>query len=58
MKQRVEYPDPDALCSVLAVLARLPPLVTSWEVESLKDQLAEASRAGLSAPGRRLLGEL
>src|SRR5208283_4752344 len=30
--------------SVLAELAKLPPLVTSWEVEALKQQLAEASR--------------
>ena len=29
---------------MLAELARLPPLVTSWEVEALKQQLAEASR--------------
>jgi 3-deoxy-7-phosphoheptulonate synthase len=44
MEQRVEYPDPQALCAVLQTLAKLPPLVTSWEVESLGDQLAEASR--------------
>jgi 3-deoxy-7-phosphoheptulonate synthase len=44
MKQRVTYPDPDALCAVLAALTRLPPLVTSGEVESLKGQLAEAAR--------------
>ena len=44
MKQRVEYPDPQSLRNVLAVLAKLPPLVTSWEVESLKSQLADASR--------------
>jgi 3-deoxy-7-phosphoheptulonate synthase len=33
----------------MAQLARLPPLVTSWEIESLKKQLAEASQ------GRRFL---
>ena len=38
------YPDPDALRHVLAQLARLPPLVTSWEIENLKHQLAEATR--------------
>ena len=31
-------------CGALVELARLPPLVTSWEVETLKQQLAEASR--------------
>ena len=38
------YPDPDALDEATAALAQLPPLVTSWEVESLKSQLAEAAR--------------
>jgi len=42
--QEVIYPDCDALASVLADLAELPPLVTSWEVETLKRQLAEATR--------------
>src|SRR5438105_3440267 len=37
------YPDPEALSSSLAKLARLPPLVTSWEIENLKHQLAEAT---------------
>ena len=44
LEQRITYPDADALRSVLAELAKLPPLVTSWEVEALKEQLAEASR--------------
>ena len=44
MTQRVLYPDPEPLRTVLAALARLPPLVTSWEVEALKAQLAGASR--------------
>jgi 3-deoxy-7-phosphoheptulonate synthase len=30
--------------SVLAQLARLPPIVTTWEVENLKSQLAKAQR--------------
>jgi 3-deoxy-7-phosphoheptulonate synthase len=38
------YPDAAALQKVLAELAQLPPLVTSWEVENLKTQLAEAAR--------------
>lgn len=42
--QQPVYPDPAALQAVLKQLARLPPLVTSWEVESLKNQLAEAAR--------------
>lgn len=42
--QKVDYPDRTALDGVLAALARLPPLVTSWEVESLKEQLAAACR--------------
>ena len=42
--QQVVYPDRAALEEVLAELAKLPPLVTSWEVERLKSQLAEATR--------------
>lgn len=38
------YPDPEALNSSLTKLAKLPPLVTSWEIENLKHQLAEAVR--------------
>jgi 3-deoxy-7-phosphoheptulonate synthase len=42
--QQVEYDDPALLSSTLARLTRLPPIVTSWEVERLKKQLAEAGR--------------
>jgi 3-deoxy-7-phosphoheptulonate synthase len=42
--QQPAYPDPDALAATLAQLARLPPLVTSWEIQNLKQQLAEAAR--------------
>ncbi len=42
--QQPVYPDPERLESVLRELANLPPLVTSWEIESLKAQLAEAAR--------------
>ncbi|HOX56890.1 MAG TPA: 3-deoxy-7-phosphoheptulonate synthase class II [Candidatus Paceibacterota bacterium] len=42
--QQPVYPDPDALHRALGQLARLPPLVTSWEIENLKQQLAEATR--------------
>jgi 3-deoxy-7-phosphoheptulonate synthase len=42
--QQPVYPDGRALESALGQLARLPPLVTSWEIENLKHQLAEATR--------------
>ncbi len=42
--QQPAYPDPTRVTSVLAQLGRLPPLVTSWEVESLNRQLAEAAQ--------------
>jgi 3-deoxy-7-phosphoheptulonate synthase len=41
--QQPLYPDPEALARAVAELAKLPPLVTSWEVEALKRQLAEAA---------------
>ena len=40
--QMPRYPDAAELESALAELRRLPPLVTSWEILSLKQQLAEA----------------
>ena len=36
------YPDADALAQVLGELRALPPLVTSWEILALKQQLADA----------------
>ena len=42
--QQPVYPDQQALQDVVAMLAKLPPLVTSWEVETLKHELAEAAR--------------
>lgn len=42
--QQPDYPDPAAAESVVAAIAKLPPLVTSGEVETLKRQLAEAAR--------------
>ncbi len=47
--QQPAYPDNGALAGAVAQLASLPPLVTSWEVERLKTQLAEA------ATGQRFL---
>ena len=42
--QQPTYPDPDALQDALDRVAALPPLVTSWEVETLKTELARAAR--------------
>ena len=42
--QLPDYPDPAALQAVVAQMSSLPPLVTSWEVESLKEQLGAAAR--------------
>ncbi len=48
-RQLPEYPDEQALETTLDHLAALPPLVTSWEVKRLKQQLA------LAANGERFL---
>ena len=40
--QMPTYPDPVALDAALHELKRLPPLVTSWEILALKQQLADA----------------
>ena len=47
--QAPAYPDSDALEQVTAHLSSLPPLVTSWEIERLRGQLADA------AEGRRFV---
>ena len=49
--QQPEYPDAAALERTLDELRRLPPLVTSWEILDLREQLAEA------AAGRRFVLE-
>ena len=41
--QQVSYGDPEALTRVIAEMSRLPPLVTSWEVENLRAGLARAA---------------
>jgi 3-deoxy-7-phosphoheptulonate synthase len=41
--QQAEYPDPKVLEQVLCELRQLPPLVTSWEILNLRQQLAEAA---------------
>lgn len=45
--QQPSYPDAGALESVLQHLSRLPPLVTSWEIEDLRSRLARAARGEL-----------
>ncbi|HTG32249.1 MAG TPA: 3-deoxy-7-phosphoheptulonate synthase class II [Thermoanaerobaculia bacterium] len=42
--QQPVYPDAARVEGVLRDLSSLPPLVTSWEIERLKAQLAEAAR--------------
>jgi len=49
VSQQPEYPDTARLSQVLAELRCLPPLVSSWEVLLLRQQLAEA------AAGRRFV---
>lgn len=49
ISQDVRYEDPKEVEDVVAMLGRLPPLVTSWEVERLRELLAEAQE------GRRFL---
>ena len=42
--QQVAYGDPEALARVIDEMGRLPPLVTSWEIEQLRGELARAAR--------------
>jgi 3-deoxy-7-phosphoheptulonate synthase len=42
--QQAAYPDPEALARVVSEISRLPPLVTSWEIETLKSKLGQAAR--------------
>jgi 3-deoxy-7-phosphoheptulonate synthase len=48
-RQQPTYPDPGRLAEAVEQLSSLPPLVTSWEIEKLRMQLAEA------ADGQRFL---
>ncbi len=43
-QQQPQYPDTGALDRVVADLSRLPPIVVSWEIEALREQLAAAQR--------------
>ena len=43
-RQQPTYPDKVALERAIGELSRLPPIVTSWEIEALKDHIALAQR--------------
>ncbi len=43
VKQLPEYPDQEQLDKSFETLKSLPPLVTSWEIEALKDKLAKVA---------------
>ncbi|OUU80829.1 MAG: 3-deoxy-7-phosphoheptulonate synthase class II [Gammaproteobacteria bacterium TMED78] len=43
-KQQPSYPDKERLDEALLRLSRLPPLVSSWEIESLKSHLSIAQK--------------
>ena len=43
-EQQPAYPDADAVQEVMGQISKLPPLVTSMEIESLKTQLGEAAQ--------------
>ncbi len=43
-QQQPSYRDPAALADAVAKLSRLPPIVVSWEVERLREELAAAQR--------------
>ena len=43
VKQLPNYPDPEKLGKAYQELKELPPLVTSWEIEALKEKLALVS---------------
>jgi len=43
-EQQATYPNQDNLDRAVADLSRLPPIVTSWEVDALKDHIAKAQR--------------
>ncbi len=43
-RQQASYPDQHQLLDVLQQLADLPPLVTSWEINTLRNEMAMAQR--------------
>ncbi len=44
--QQPNYPDPDQVARSLEQLSKLPPIVTSWEIEALKQHIALAQKGG------------
>jgi 3-deoxy-7-phosphoheptulonate synthase len=42
--QQATYPDQEALDKAVADLSRLPPIVTSWEIDALRNLIAKAQR--------------
>ena len=42
--QQAAYPDKAELARVIADLSRLPPITTSWEIDALREQIAQAQR--------------
>lgn len=42
LSQGIDYPDERALSKAIGKLSSLPPLVTSWEIERLKELIGEA----------------
>ena len=40
--QQPNYPDPNQVARVIERLSKLPPIVTSWEIEALKQHIARA----------------
>ena len=42
--QQPTYPDQQALENAVAELSRLPPIVTSWEIDALRNQIARAQQ--------------
>ncbi len=40
--QQPSYPDPDQVAGVIEHLSKFPPIVTSWEIEALKQHIARA----------------
>ena len=42
--QQPSYPDQAELDRTVADLSRLPPIVTSWEVDMLREQIAKAQK--------------
>jgi 3-deoxy-7-phosphoheptulonate synthase len=43
LSQHATYPDPQAVTAVVERLSRMPPIVTSWEIEKLRSELAAAA---------------